>query len=106
MQENYQTVTSLGFLLLKPDLITQLERGEEPWVPNLQASEERGIPGGAHTGVSFPTFLLCECLGGKWRQNPISPSVQLSMLGFPSVIFLLISPQHNDFCLDCLSPSS
>uniref|UniRef100_A0A452I051 KRAB domain-containing protein n=1 Tax=Gopherus agassizii TaxID=38772 RepID=A0A452I051_9SAUR len=27
------------------------------------------------------------------------------MLDFPSVLFLLILPQHNDSCLDCLSPS-
>ncbi|XP_039358254.1 zinc finger protein 641-like [Mauremys reevesii] len=49
MQENYQTVTSLGFPLPKPDLITRLERGEEPWVADLQACEERGILRGTHT---------------------------------------------------------
>ncbi|XP_044839999.1 zinc finger protein 620-like [Mauremys mutica] len=50
MQENYETVTSLGFSLPKPDLITWLEQGEEPWVPDLQACEEREISRGAHTG--------------------------------------------------------
>ncbi|KAM9120334.1 zinc finger protein 620-like isoform 2-T2 [Pangshura tecta] len=49
MQENYENVTSLGFLMSRPDLIRQLEQGEETWVPDLQGSGERGICRGACT---------------------------------------------------------
>uniref|UniRef100_A0A8C0GNQ9 KRAB domain-containing protein n=1 Tax=Chelonoidis abingdonii TaxID=106734 RepID=A0A8C0GNQ9_CHEAB len=50
MQENYEIVTSLGFPIPKPELIARLEQGEEPWVPDLEALEEREISRGTCTG--------------------------------------------------------
>ncbi|CAM5098312.1 unnamed protein product [Natator depressus] len=43
MQENYETVTSLGFPIPKPELIARLERGEELWVSDLQDFKDRRL---------------------------------------------------------------
>ncbi|XP_075774280.1 uncharacterized protein LOC106731983 isoform X2 [Pelodiscus sinensis] len=50
MQENYAMVTSLGFPIPKPSLITHLERGEEPWVLDRQVIEEMESSRGTCTG--------------------------------------------------------
>ncbi|XP_061475719.1 zinc finger protein 560-like isoform X2 [Rhineura floridana] len=44
MQENYRNVTSLGNPVLKPELISQLEQGEEPWVRDPRVLQEAEVP--------------------------------------------------------------
>uniref|UniRef100_A0A8C8RCZ9 KRAB domain-containing protein n=1 Tax=Pelusios castaneus TaxID=367368 RepID=A0A8C8RCZ9_9SAUR len=40
MQENYESVSWLGFPVCKPEAISQLERGEELWFSHLQGESQ------------------------------------------------------------------
>nr|XP_006131440.2 zinc finger protein 2-like [Pelodiscus sinensis] len=51
MQENYETLLSLGFPVPKPEVLSRMEQGEEPWIPDLQRSEEREILRDISTGT-------------------------------------------------------
>uniref|UniRef100_A0A452GJQ1 Uncharacterized protein n=1 Tax=Gopherus agassizii TaxID=38772 RepID=A0A452GJQ1_9SAUR len=71
MQGNYETMVLLGkdscpfseFLVFQRDMISQLEQGEEPWVPELQGSEEREILRSPRTDEETLNQLrICKCL--------------------------------------------
>ncbi|XP_072504854.1 pogo transposable element with KRAB domain isoform X1 [Notamacropus eugenii] len=50
MRMNYETVLSLEFPFPKPDVISQLEVEESPWVPYPQNSEDWKLQGSSFTG--------------------------------------------------------
>ncbi|CAM5139960.1 unnamed protein product [Natator depressus] len=53
MQETYENVTSLGFPVSRTDVISQLERGVEPWVPDLHGFEKKVLPRAAFSDVGM-----------------------------------------------------
>nr|KAF6468805.1 hypothetical protein HJG63_021307 [Rousettus aegyptiacus] len=72
MLENYGSLVSLGYEVVKPDIIFKLEQGEEPWVGDgaVPRSASLGIVLGA-VGTALSRYVPCLCgacsLAGGYR---------------------------------------
>uniref|UniRef100_A0A452GI44 Uncharacterized protein n=1 Tax=Gopherus agassizii TaxID=38772 RepID=A0A452GI44_9SAUR len=85
MQENYETVTSLGFPITKPDVISWMERRKELWTPDLQDSEELELLSDVCTGEELVTSARKPLEREGWFvAKELSPdfSLSISYLGF------------------------
>ncbi|XP_066471561.1 zinc finger protein 383-like isoform X2 [Tiliqua scincoides] len=96
MQENYENVASLAIPIPKPQLISRLERGEEPWVPNPPATKEKKVPinlcEGNDISLDSPTIPASEVIVREIKEE--IPELEVSEQA-EAQWTLLGAPQEN-----------
>ncbi|KAM7145428.1 zinc finger protein 354B-like isoform 7-T8 [Macrochelys suwanniensis] len=102
MQENYETVTSLGLSIPKPVLIARLEAGEELWIPDLQAFKESNIQRGSHTdltkrkeGTNERFLKIATALDPSFKNLKCLPKSQRDQVW--NLLSEVIKEQHSDW---------
>ncbi|XP_062978643.1 zinc finger protein 723-like [Elgaria multicarinata webbii] len=79
MQENYENVASLAVPIPKPELISRLERGEEPWIPTAQVSEDKKIPvnicEGNDVPLASPSIPASEVIAREIKEEVAEPDL-------------------------------
>ncbi|KAF7236326.1 hypothetical protein EYD10_16944 [Varanus komodoensis] len=79
MQENYENVASLAVPIPKPELISRLERGEEPWIPNPQVLEDKKFPvnicEGNDISLASPSIPASEVIVREIKEEIAEPDI-------------------------------
>nr|XP_034961086.1 zinc finger protein 82-like [Zootoca vivipara] len=88
MQENYENVASLAVPIPKPELISRLERGQEPWISNPQATEDKKVSISACQGndiyLNSPAIPASEVIVREIKEEvPEREILDQALLGSP-----------------------
>ncbi|XP_043363037.1 protein ZNF783-like [Dermochelys coriacea] len=93
MKENYELVASLGHLGAKPEIIFQMERGEEPYVGDPWSWKERSTAQNPCSGSPMlDSWKQLDCLGVK--KEILACHDTGSPCRLSSILLLLFLVQH------------